>query len=143
MDIKLKKATIKDWKLVKNLEESAVSKMFAPEEDYKRFVLESKVFIIMDKEKSIGTVSYKNQDDGNILINGLTIISEYREQGIAKQAMGKLLDMVGNKNFELLVHPANTPALLIYLSFGFIISDWKDNYFNDGEPRLYLQRKMQ
>ena len=144
MDIKFTKVEIKDWKVLRTLEEGAASDMFAPcngEEGYKKYILESNVFIITNENKPMGTISYKNQDNGLILINGLTIMPEHRGRGIAKLAMNKLLNEVGNKNFELVVHPRNTPALLIYLSLGFSIIEWKENYFGDGEPRLYLQRK--
>ncbi len=54
-------------------------------------------------------------------------------------AMKKLLSDLGNKNFALLVHPENTPALLIYLRLGFLISEWKENYFGNGQPRILMR----
>lgn len=144
MEIKFKKVKLKDWEQLKFLEEGAASNMFAPcdgEEGYKKYIQGSEVFIIMSADKPIGTISYKNQDDESVLINGLTIMPEHRGKGIAKQAMSQLIDKVGNKIFVLVVHPGNTPALLIYLRLGFSITQWKDNYFGDGEPRLYLQKK--
>jgi hypothetical protein len=32
-------------------------------------------------------------------------------------------------------------AECLYLSMGFIIESWLDNYFGDGEPRLMLVKK--
>ncbi|MEK9159473.1 MAG: GNAT family N-acetyltransferase [Patescibacteria group bacterium] len=145
MDIEFKKITIDDWELARSLEEGAASDMFAPcdgEEGYKKYIGESQVYAIINGNKAIGTISYKNQDDGAVLVNGLTVMPEYRGQGIASLAMNKLLDEIGNKNCSLVVHPGNTPAILIYLHFDFCITGWKDNYFGDGEPRLYLQRKV-
>lgn len=145
MDIKFKKIDVENWKLLQILEKSAATNMFATcegEGGYKKYIRESTVFVIMISDTAIGTISYKNQADGAVLINGLTVMPEYRGKGIAKLAMNKLLNEVGNKNFELVVHPGNTPALLIYLRLGFSIIGWKENYFGDGEPRLYLQKKM-
>lgn len=130
--------------LLQSLEKGAASDMFAPcdgEEGYKKYIRESQVYSVVKDNNAIGTISYKNQDDGTVLINGLTIMPEYRGQGIASLAMNKLLDEIGNKSCSLVVHPGNTPAILIYLRLDFYITGWKDNFFGDGEPRLYLQRK--
>lgn len=144
MNIEFKKLNIEDWELLQSLEENAASDMFVScdgEEEYKKYIRESQVYAIMKDNKAIGTISYKNHEDGVVLINGLTVMPKYRGQGIASLAMNKLLDEIGNKSCSLVVHPGNTPAILIYLRLGFYITDWKDNYFGDGEPRLYLQRK--
>lgn len=42
---------------------------------------------------------------------------------------------------ELVAHPHNSPAILLYLSLGFIIESWENNYFDDGEPRLIMVKK--
>ena len=55
--------------------------------------------------------------------------------------MDKLLKEIGNKKIVLTVHPQNNAALRIYLKLGFVIISWKDNYFGDGEPRLYLEKE--
>ncbi len=139
------KISLNDWERLRELERVAASKFFAPcqdEEGYKRYIRESEVFFVVRDDKTIGTISYKNQQDGAVLINGLTIVPEYRQQGIARQAMEQLLERIGDKECFLLVHPANTPALLIYLRLGFVIREWKENYFGNGEPRLFLSRKM-
>jgi len=144
MDIEFRKLNIENWELARSLEEGAASDMFEPcegEEGYKKYIRESQVYAIMNGNRAIGTISYKNQADESVLINGLTIMPEYRGKGIAKQAMSKLLEEVGNKNLELVVHPGNTPAILIYLHFGFSITEWKENYFGNSEPRLFLQKR--
>ncbi len=142
-EIKFKKATINNWGQVEKLEKSSATPLFAAcsgEAGYKRYIKESKVFFIMYNKKSIGTISYKIENDETVLINGLTVLPEYRGKGIATNAMKKLLSNLRNKNFSLLVHPEKTVALLIYLRLGFVITDWKDNYFGDGQPRLFLKK---
>ena len=144
MDIQFKKVELEDLELLRNLEEGAACYMFPlwkGEEGYKKYIQESEVFIIMSADKPIGTISYKNQADKTVFIDGLSIIPAYRDKGIATEAMNQLLNKVGNRNFAILVHPHNTPALLIYLRLGFCITKWKANYFGDGEPHLYLQKK--
>jgi RimJ/RimL family protein N-acetyltransferase len=140
--MQFKQATIKDWKLVEKLEKGSESPFFEPctgEEGYKRYIEESKVFFIINNKNPIGTISYKI-DKKAILVNGLTILPKYRGEGIATKAMKKLLSKLGNKNITLVVHPKNIPALLIYLRFGFAIIGWKDNYFGNGQPRLFLRK---
>lgn len=143
--IQFKKVELEDWGLLQTLEEAAATSMFATcdgEEGYKKYIRESTVYFIVDElGKHVGSIAYKTQADGAVVINGLTVNPEKQGQGVAKQAMEKLLNEIGNKDIVLTVHPGNTPALLIYLRLGFVITDWKENYFGDGEPRLYLQRK--
>lgn len=142
-NIKFKKAAINDWKLVEKLEKGAESPYFClcdGEEGYKKYIKESKVFFIINNKKTAGTISYKINKNKSILINGLTILPEYRGKGIATNAMKKLLAKLGDKNLSLVVHPENTPALLIYLRLGFTITGWKDNFFGNGQPRLFLKK---
>ncbi len=142
--MEFKQVEIKNWELLLSLEKASVTKLFAPldgEKGYKEYIKESKVYFIMDGKEAIGTISYKIQDDGKYYIDGLTVKPEFRKQGVAKQAMKKLIDEIGKQEIVLLVHPKNTAALLIYLHLGFFITKWEDNHFGDGEPRLLLQRK--
>lgn len=141
--IKFKQVSIEDWKLVEEIEKGAASIFFCPcenEKGYKKYIKESEVFFIMQDGKAIGTISYKAEKDGTILINGLTVLPDYRGKGVATNAMKKLLTDLGDQNYTLLVHPENTAALLIYLRLGFVITEWKDNYFGNGQPRLYLKK---
>lgn len=52
-----------------------------------------------------------------------------------------LKKMTKYPRIELVVHPHNNPAISLYLSLGFKIESWRDNYFGDGEPRLVLVKK--
>lgn len=141
ISIRFRKATIKDWKLVEELENAAKNSFYLSrkgEENYKNYIKNCQVFLISIDKKVIGTISYKIEKNNNILINGLTILPEFRGQGIATISMGKLLNTLKNKNLSLVVHPENTPALLVYLKHGFTIKEWRDNHFGNGQPRLYL-----
>jgi len=142
--MKLKKVQLDDWELLRTLEEASATKMYAPcegEEGYKKYIEESTVYFIMDKKNAVGTISYEIQKDGKCVINGLTVKPEHRSRGIARQAMEYLLNEIDDREIELVVHPENIPALLIYLHLGFIITKWEDNHFGDGEPRLHLKKK--
>jgi len=57
--------------------------------------------------------------------------------------MKLLLKKLGNQRFSLVVHPENTAAILIYLHLGFVIKDWKENYFGDNKNRIILIKEKQ
>lgn len=139
-----KPVTLDDWQLLVSLEKIAKNPFYFAcdsEEMCKQYIRESHVYFLMDGKKPIGTISHKTEPDGTILINGLTVLPEYRGKGIAHAALKQLLEELGDhQNYALHVHPANTPALLIYLRLGFVITGWEDHHFGDGEPRLYLRR---
>lgn len=145
--VSFKRARLTDWRFVEGLEKGAASPFFCQcdgEEGYKKYIKESKVFFIMNNRTAIGTISYKREKaTGTMFINGLTILPRYRGKGIATKAMKKLLTVLRNKNVALFVHPENTPALLIYLRLGFVIKEWKDNHFGNGQPRLYLWKSSE
>jgi predicted acetyltransferase len=120
MDIEFKKLHLEDWKFIEALEKSMASYMFKAfdgEKDYKKYLQESKVFGIMIDDKVIGSISYKEQDNGDILIDGLTVMSEYRNRGIASSAIVKLFQEVGNKNYKLTVHPGKYSVIACILAF--------------------------
>lgn len=125
--------TLSDWQLLASFEKIAKSPLYFAcdgEEMCKQYIRESHVYFLMDGEKTIGTLSHKTEPDGTILINGLTVLPEYRGKGIAHAALKQLLEELGDhQNYALHVHPSNTPALLIY-----------HHHFGDGQPRLYLRR---
>ena len=144
-NMELKPLFVQDWKLVEELEKGSENVFFCScngEEGFKKYLVESRVFAVMKEGVAIGTISYKDEGE-NILINGLTVLPEYRGQGIAQESMKKLMTTLGNKNCSLVVHPENTPALLIYLHIGFVIKEWRDNFFGNNQPRLYLVKKNQ
>ena len=144
--ITTKPVTLDDWQLLASLEKIAKNPFYFAcdgEEACKRYIEESHVYFLMDGEKPIGTLSHKTERDGTILINGLTVLPEYRGKGIAHAALKQLLEDLGNQNYALHVHPGNTPALLIYLRLGFVITAWEEHHFGDGQPRLYLRRAIE
>lgn len=141
LKITLKKCSKEDWKIVERMEKSAKSKLFHPiegEEEIKEYITKSEVYIILQKNNPIGTVSYEIKKDGHIMFNGLTVLPKYRNKGIGLAAVEKILKKDGNRKAELVTHPENTAALIIYLKLGFKLKSWKDNYFGDGEPRVIL-----
>lgn len=148
MHLQFKRATEDDWKKVVACEQR-VEKIsnrtflaYLKDEGSRNYIRKSHVFFIMLGKKIIGTISYEEKTKEHAYIDSMTILPEFQRKGYASQAMTWLMEKL--KSYELIdlvTHPRNTPAIKLYLNFGFVITGWKDNYFGDGEPRLIMVRK--
>lgn len=99
------------------------------------------VYLIKKDDRVVGTIQYQFEGKDLAHITGLVVDSRFQEQGIGREVLARVLDELKDvRRIDLVTHPHNTPAIRLYLSFGFIIESWKDNYFNDGEPRIVLMR---
>jgi len=143
--ITLKRATLEDAKEIAKIEKSAQSKTYAArikEKDIINFINNDFVFLIKNKDITLGLVSYEEAKNGASHCNGLVLYPKFRGKGFARKAMSLVIKkMVKYPRAELVVHPHNSPAISLYLSLGFVIEDWLKNYFGDGEPRLMLVLK--
>lgn len=141
-EITLRKGTVEDGDLLLKIEQSVSSKYFRPcdtEEHATKYLKDDYVFFIVLNNKEIGTVSYERKEDGSIYFNGLTVLTEFNGRGYASFALKLALEGLKNeKSLNLVVHPENTAAIIIYLKAEFVIKEWKEDYFGDGEPRLFL-----
>ncbi len=144
-NILLKRATLEDLKEVLDIESVACSKIYfcrRTEQEVKDYINNDIVYLIKRGNIIVGTISYEMKTQDHAYINGLVIKPQYRDQGISKQAVEILLDELRDKKrIDLPVHPHNNPAIMLYLSLGFIIESWEDNHYGDGEPRLILVYK--
>ena len=96
------------------------------------------VFLIEQDGVVIGNMSYAIQGDDHVYISGLAIQPNYQGKGFGRQALVKVLDQFPNvSKIDLVTHPDN-PARALYESLGFVVTERKENYFGDGEPRLVL-----
>lgn len=145
MDIFLQQATLKNLEEILKIEISANSKTYfamTTEDEIRDYINNNFVFLIKNKEITIGAISFKVIEEKTANCDGLIILPEYRGNGFAKEAMKLLLEKINKySRIELVVHPHNNPAIILYLSLDFIIEAWKDNYFGNDEPRLMMIRK--
>jgi len=142
--ISLKKASLKDLEIIADIEKNASSKTYAAiigKEELEKFLQNDQVFLIKNEESIIGLASFEtNQNTAHC--TGLAIYPEFREKGFGNKAMRLLLKkMEKYQRVELVVHPHNNSAIKLYLSLGFIIESWENNYFGNGEPRLVMIKK--
>lgn len=142
-DITFQKATINDADTFFDLERKVSHlKTYSGSLDKKEAIEEienNEVYLIKKGDLIIGSTEYQMQGPNHAYMSGLVIDPAFHGQGIARKAiefrLAKLKDI---KRIDLVTHPHNSKMIRMYLSYGFIIESWKDNYFGDGEPRIVL-----
>ncbi|EKD43974.1 MAG: acetyltransferase [uncultured bacterium] len=142
MKLELKRATLKDVQEVMDIENSASSATYVGNikvDEVRLFIKNESVFLIKRGKITIGGIAYKIQKTDYARLKNLALYTKYRGKGLAAQAILMLLNKLKNfKRVDLTVHPHNSRAISLYLSLGFIIESWQDNYYGDGESRLIL-----
>jgi ribosomal protein S18 acetylase RimI-like enzyme len=100
------------------------------------------IYFIKKENINVGTIRCILKSSEHMYLNGLVVDPKFQGQGIATTALEILLanELKDFKRVDLVVHPHNAKAIMVYLKLGFIIESWKDNYFEDGEPRITLSR---
>ena len=114
-------------------------------EDIKAFLGKEISYLVFLNNEPVGEAAYELKDDGKkAYISTLVVVPEYQGKGIATKIFNKIIKEIIDKpaveNVELITHPKNNAALVIYLKNGFEIVEWQDNPFGDGEPRLKLRK---
>lgn len=143
--INLRKATIADLELLISIEKSVLNlktySAMITEEEWKEELSKSKVYIIEKDGAAIGNISYEIKNDNHAYLSGFVVIPDFQGQGIGREVLVMILEELKSmRRIDLVTHPHNAKAIMLYLSFGFIIESWKDNYFGDGEPRIVLSK---
>ncbi|MCX6729902.1 MAG: GNAT family N-acetyltransferase [Candidatus Portnoybacteria bacterium] len=147
-DITFKKATVDNVAEFLRIEKSvAGSKTYCgsvDEQEAREEIENNVVYFIQNKGTNIGTIEYEIKEKDHAYLSGLVVSSNFQGRGIGRKALEWLLvnDLKDFKRIDLATHPHNTRAVILYLSLGFVIESWKDNYFGDGEPRIVLAREI-
>ncbi len=141
----LRKATIEDLETLLSIEKSVSNlktySALITQDEWKKELSKSIVYLIEKDGVAVGDISYEIKEDGHAYLSGFAIIPDFQGRGIGREALTKVLEELKSmRRVDLVTHPHNTPAIMLYLSFGFIIEAWKDNYFGDGEPRIVLSK---
>lgn len=145
-DITFRKATTKDIDKFIEIEKTAVGlKVYSGitnREEAKKEIENNEVYFILKDGEVIGSTEYRIKSPKHAYLGGLVVLPNFQGQGIAREAakfrLEKLKDM---ERIDLVTHPCNSKIITLYLSLGFYIESWKDNYYGDGEPRLILVRQ--
>jgi len=144
-NINLQRATADDVDIFVLLEKSVVGvKTYSgivEKDEAEKEIEENIVYIIKLDDLAVGNIEYKMEDKDTAYLGGLVVLPDFQGQGIAREAIKQILDKIGDvKKIHLVTHPHNSSAIKLYLSFGFVIDGWKDNYFGDGEPRIVMSK---
>ena len=139
----LKEASISDIPVLIELEKSvAGTNIYSPtldENEWTEELQKSKVYLIEKNSAAIGNISYERKGDDHVYISGLAVNPVFQGQGVAREALMKVLEeLKGVKRIDLVTHPDNRVALQIYQSLGFVVESRKENFYGDGEPRMVL-----
>lgn len=144
--ITFKRATTDDVNEYLSIEKSTIGlKMYSrilDKDEALEEINNNQVYFIIKNNKIIGSCEYQIRGVDEVYLSGLVILPEFQSQGIAHQATEFRLNKLKNvKRIWLVTHPHNSKIIKMYLSYGFIIESWKDNYFGDGEPRIVLVKQ--
>ncbi|TSC75402.1 MAG: putative acetyltransferase [Parcubacteria group bacterium Gr01-1014_33] len=141
-NISLRRATRDDIGVLIALEKTAAHKTYAAmtdEQEWQTEMEKGTIYLIQKGDITVGNISFQIKESDHAYLSGLMILSDYQGQGIAREAMTQVMEELKDiKRVDLVTHPHNTPAIMLYLSLGFKVESWKDNYFGDGEPRIVL-----
>lgn len=142
-EIIFQKATADDVDVFLELENKVAHvKMYSAildKEEAEKEIEDNEVYFIKKGDTVVGWTEYKIKSPGHAYLGGLVIDPAYQNQGIARRAIEFLLNKLKDiKRIDLVTHPHNSKIIRMCLSCGFVIEAWKDNYYDDGEPRLVL-----
>jgi ribosomal protein S18 acetylase RimI-like enzyme len=89
------------------------------------------------REKSDGT------DKGFYEMCGIVVDAKYRRQGIGKKLFNIRLQELLKKEAVIKIYatnyPKNIPILLLYLTNGFVVYDYKKDVYGPGGDRVYVK----
>jgi ribosomal protein S18 acetylase RimI-like enzyme len=136
--------TKKEWQIIYEIETKMASDplyyTFTDKDQFNEFMKNSTVFLITYDGKPVGYCSYEMKIRDLAEINGMAILKPFRGRGLGNYAMNLLLENLKKvKRVMLVTHPENNISLRMYLKFGFVIKEWKENYINN-QPRLVLYK---
>ncbi len=140
--VSLGKASIADIPTLLKLEESVADlHTYSAALDVEDWIEEfenNEVYLIKVGEEIIGNTSFGHKGDGHVYLSGLVIAPGFQGRGFARQALTQVLSMSASaKRIDLVTHPHN-PALGLYESLGFKVESRVEDYYGDGQPRLFL-----
>lgn len=96
------------------------------------------VYLAYDDGQPVGVLAYEIKGN-EVEVKQVLVHPSRQGKGIGSCLVGKLIDDTADKHIWLVTHPKNTAAIITYLKNGFEITQWKDNYYGDGQPRLILK----
>ena len=152
---KIRQLTKEDIGLILELESHSAPPMPAyfayDKKDLESVIFASKVnkaYGAFDGSRLVGWGAYEVTKDGVsegciYQMSSLVVDKEYRRKGIGLQLfevrMQDILNKKDAKEIFVTTYPKNSPTLIMYLTHGFVIYDFKKNAYGEGADRVYLK----
>lgn len=99
------------------------------------------MFAIVREDTIVGTISLQQQSQ-NIVSCGLEVFSDYRRQGLGKEAMALILEIAKNKGYKIMcdqVRVNNTASIALHLALGFESTEYV--YINQKGREVFVYLK--
>jgi GrpB-like predicted nucleotidyltransferase (UPF0157 family)/ribosomal protein S18 acetylase RimI-like enzyme len=140
--ISLTKSMAGDASAYLTLEQQVGGKTYAAltsKKEYLNEINQNTVYLFNLGKKSIGHITYHIKEDGSVHLGGFAIAPIYQNKGYGRKAMELIMNLAKKaRQVDLVTHPDNFKAISLYQSLGFAITERKENYYGDGEPRVIL-----
>lgn len=138
-----KKTTSVDWPILLELEKSEIGNNiynpFTNLSDVIKYFSKSIVYKVFIADKLVGYCAYELK----VLeaeITALLVLKPYRKRGIGEFMLKKMLvDLNKIKKIRVSTSPENIIPLNLYLRYGFVIKERKENYWQN-QARIILYR---
>ncbi len=96
------------------------------------------MFAIVKEDTIVGTISLLQQSQ-NIVSCGLEVFSDYRRQGLGKEAMALVLEIAKNKGYKIVcdqVRRDNTASIALHRALGFESTEYV--YINQKGKEVFV-----
>ncbi len=125
--------------LEKSVDGARTYSAMTTEEEARAEIARCTVYFVKRGEQVVGSVAYEMKSPDHAYISGLVTKPEFQGQDIGREVMTKVLSELANVPLiDLVTHPENARSTALYESLGFKKGEVKENYFDDGEPRVVM-----
>jgi ribosomal-protein-alanine N-acetyltransferase len=138
--------TLRDLRAILRLEQDVFPEdTYGMSEFLSLHVLEKNTFLLAWAGDSLlgYIVGYVEDDHGYIV--SLAVDPSARRQGIGRQLMETVITRLienGARRIGLHVRQDNVAAIALYESFGFLTGETISEYYEDGSPAIYMERRI-
>ena len=136
-----------DLPAVMRLEQSMPGSLMwepAKEEDQSSIIRDGNNFGIFDSNVLVGKVGFWDTKTEGWEVDGMIIDTKFRGKHYGSVLFTSALLAITAKEhpsvFVLYTHPANSPAIAIYLKSGFTIQEWVPDKYGPGKPRIKMTK---
>lgn len=137
------KTTETDWPIILELEKGMVGNLIyrpiTDMEELKSYFSKSTIYKVTSGKLLVGYCAYELATN-TAEITALLVLSEFQKKGVGECMLKKMMEELDAiQNIKVITSPENAVALRLYLKYGFIVKEWKENYWQ-GQPRLVLYK---